>query len=70
MYEMLPLLGQLPYNAFSGLVDNDNNDNSGEVDDVDKESVTAVSSSQQKPIPPSYVGGNSNGMYNLRHDID
>ena len=74
MYEMLPLLGNLPSNAFTGLVDNDNNDNGGggEVDDdVDKESVTAVvsSSQQQKPIPPSYVGGNSSGMYNLRHDI-
>jgi hypothetical protein len=76
MYEMLPFLGNLPSNAFTGLVDNDNDDNGGggggEVDHVDKESVTAVvSSSQQKPIPPSsYVGGNSRGMYNLRHDID
>jgi hypothetical protein len=68
MYEMLPLLGQLPSNAFAGLVDNDNG---GEVVDVDKESVTAsVSSSQQKPIPQSYIGGNSAGMYKLRRDID
>jgi hypothetical protein len=73
MYEMLPLLGNLPSNAFTGLVDNDNNDNGGggDVVDVDKESVTAaVSSSQHKPIPPSYIGGNSAGMYNLRHEID
>ena len=41
MYEMLPLLGNLPSNAFTGLVDVDDNN-----------------------------GGNSAGMYNLRHDID
>jgi hypothetical protein len=31
MYEMLPLLGNLPSNAFAGLVDDDN-DNGGEID--------------------------------------
>jgi hypothetical protein len=66
MYEMLPLLGNLPSNAFTGLVDDNNND--GEVDAYkeDKEVSSSSSSSSQ----PSYLGGNSGGMYNLRHDID
>jgi hypothetical protein len=64
MYEMLPLLGNLPSNAFTGLVDDDA---------ADKKEVvvgTSSSSSSAPPIPPSYIGGNSGGMYNLRHDID
>jgi hypothetical protein len=57
MYEMLPLLGNLPSNAFAGLID----------DEADKE--VGRSSSSAPPIPPSSIGGNSSGMYNLRHDI-
>jgi hypothetical protein len=72
MYEMLPLLGNLPSNAFTGLVDvdDDNNNCIAEVNDVDKE--VSSSSSQQKSVSPSssYIGGNSSGMYSLRHDID
>jgi hypothetical protein len=66
MYEMLPLLGQLPSNAFAGLVDN----NDGEAD-KDKEVTVGTSSSSVSPsMPSSSISGNSSGMYNLRHDID
>jgi hypothetical protein len=67
MYEMLPLLGNLPSNAFAGLVDDNVVDSDIE---TDKPSTTTAPQQQQKPIPPTYISGNSGGMYNLRHDID
>jgi hypothetical protein len=66
MYEMLPLLGNLPSNAFTGLVDVDDN-NGGET--TDKASV--ITTPQPTTTSSSlYICGNSAGMYNLRHDID
>jgi hypothetical protein len=69
MYEMLPLLGQLPTNAFAGIVNEDNNNNGGEVEQ-DKDNDEQLSSSQESVMTRSYVGGNSSAMYKLRRDID
>jgi hypothetical protein len=66
MYEMLPLLGNLPSNAFVGLVDD--NADSDIIETVDKTSTTMPQQPQQQSS--SYIGGNSSGMYNLRHDIE
>jgi hypothetical protein len=57
MYEMLQLLGNLPSNAFAGLVD----------DEADKE-VVGTSSSAPPMASSSSIRGNSSGMYNLRHE--
>jgi hypothetical protein len=75
MYEMLPLLGNLPSSAFTGIVDDDNNNDNAVVDSQIENGktttlTTTTSQQQQKPFPPSYVCGNSSGMYNLRRDID
>jgi hypothetical protein len=66
MYEMLPLLGQLPSNAFAGLVDDTSDSDSG---GEDQEEIKQVSSPSSSISQPSYIGGNSSGMYNLRHDV-
>ena len=55
MYEMLPLLGNLPSNAFIGLVDNDDDD----ADSDREKQLIKHHQQQQKPIPPSYIGGNA-----------
>jgi hypothetical protein len=73
MYEMLPLLGQLPSNAFAGIVNEEDintNNGGGEVGEQDKDNDEQLSSSQESVITRSYVGGNSAAMYKLRRDID
>jgi hypothetical protein len=64
MYEMLPLLGQLPSNAFAGLV----------VEEQDEGGDGSDQQTSPPPPPPAItptsVGGNSSAMYKLRRDID
>ena len=66
---MLPLLGQLPSNAFAGIVEDDGG--GGETPDsaiTASQPTTTTTTTLESSL--SYIGGNSAAMYKLKRDID
>jgi hypothetical protein len=63
MYEMLPFLGHLPSDAFTGF-------GIGDYTTSIPSSAAVSSGAGVTTTPPSTIGGSSGGMYRIRHDVN
>jgi hypothetical protein len=62
MYEMLPFLGHLPSDAFTGVI--------GDNTTPTPSSAAVSSEAGVTTTPASTIGGSSGGMYRIKHDVN